>query len=109
MGLFLVIGLNKIRKLGTHHTAAKRDVRRTADGAEPFAAATVAGPDESALDALRLTIDEILAPLPPSHREVVERRVAGDRWPNRRRDRPGQAVGRAHPARLPHPTLRTPR
>ena len=79
--LFLVIGLNKIRKLGPHHTAAKRDVRRTADGAEPFAAATVAGPDESALDALRLTIDEILAPLPPSHREVVERRVAGEQVP----------------------------
>ena len=79
--LFLVIGLNKIRKLGTHHTAAKRDVRRTADGAEPFAAATVAGPDEAALDALRLTIDEILAPLPPSHREVVELRVAGEQVP----------------------------
>ncbi|CAN5352083.1 hypothetical protein BH11PLA2_BH11PLA2_31540 [soil metagenome] len=76
--LFLVIGLNKIRTAGVHHTAAKRDVRRTTAG-EGFdrATAVTAAEDETALATLRMTIDELLGPLPPSYREVIDLRIAG--------------------------------
>lgn len=76
--LFLVIGLNKVRAVAAHHTAAKRDVRATAAGPEFDAAADrTPADDEAALTVLRMTIDEILAPLPADHREIVELRVAG--------------------------------
>ena len=76
--LFLVIGLNKVRKAGAHHTAAKRDVRQTAGGAEyDRAVDATPGADEEALAALRLTIAEVLDPLPPSHREIIDLRIAG--------------------------------
>lgn len=72
--LFLVIGLNKIRAAAVHHGAAKRDVNRTT----AFAEAVDAGSDdESALLLLKLTIDEFLAPLPESYREIVHLRIAG--------------------------------
>lgn len=73
--LFLVIGLNKVRAVAAHHRAAKRDVAATGD--DVAAAADAAGADDASLTALRLTIDEILARLPPAYREVVELRVAG--------------------------------
>ncbi|QDU21291.1 RNA polymerase sigma factor [Urbifossiella limnaea] len=72
--LFLVIGLNKVRAVAAHHRAAKRDVAAT--GGDITSAAAPESDDES-LTALRLTIDEILARLPPAYREVVELRVAG--------------------------------
>jgi RNA polymerase sigma-70 factor, ECF subfamily len=73
--LFLVIGLNKVRAVAAHHKAAKRDVRQTV-GTD----ALEAGPPADAEDDLRvlqMTIDELLAPLPPVHREIVTLRVAG--------------------------------
>ena len=76
--LFLVIGLNKIRASARHHKAGKRDVRQTAAG-EAFdrAVEAVDGPDEWALTALRMTIDELLQPLPESYREVIRMRIDG--------------------------------
>lgn len=73
--LFLVIGLYKVRAAAVHHRAAKRDVRQM----EPAAALEQGAvtPDDVALNALRLTIDEALAPLPPRYREVVRLRVDG--------------------------------
>lgn len=73
--LFLVIGLYKVRAAAVHHRAAKRDVRQMEPGAalEQWAGT----PDDVALNALRLTIDEVLAPLPPHYREVVRLRVDG--------------------------------
>src|SRR5262245_8635214 len=74
--LFLVIGLNKIRAVAGHHKAAKRDVRQTAAGeAVETGGATV--PDETALRTLELTIDELLAPLPETHREIIRMRTDG--------------------------------
>lgn len=76
--LFLVIGLNKVRAVAAHHKAAKRDVRKTTS-AEALAA-TAAQPNTTSDDDLRelqLTIDELLAPLPPGHREIILLRVAG--------------------------------
>lgn len=76
--LFLVIGLNKIRAVAAYHKAAKRDVRQTAVGGEYEKALDSApGSDDEAMRSLRLTIDELLAPLPPTHREIIDLRVAG--------------------------------
>jgi RNA polymerase sigma-70 factor, ECF subfamily len=76
--LLLVIGLHKIRAVGAFHRAARRDVRQTAGGeAYELALGTEAGQDESALNVLRLVIDEVLAELPPSHRPIVELRIEG--------------------------------
>ena len=76
--LFLVIGLNKIRKVAAFHKAAKRDVRQTAVGAGyDQAVVQTPGSDEEALHSLQLTIEELLAPLPESHRAIIELRAAG--------------------------------
>src|SRR5262249_3952677 len=74
--LFLVIGLNKIRAVAGYHKAAKRDVRQTAGG-EAVETATPAVPDDIARRTLELTIDELLAPLPETHREIVRLRTDG--------------------------------
>jgi RNA polymerase sigma-70 factor (ECF subfamily) len=76
--LFLVIGLNKVRAVAAFHKAARRDVRATAAGGEfEKAADTAPAADDAALHALQMTIDELLAPLPPTHREIVELRIGG--------------------------------
>jgi RNA polymerase sigma-70 factor (ECF subfamily) len=76
--LFLVIGLNKIRAVAAYHKAAKRDVRQTSAGGD-YERAVESAPesDGAALATLRMTIDELLAPLSPSHREIIDLRVAG--------------------------------
>ena len=76
--LFLVIGLNKIRAVAAYHKAVKRDVRQTLAGGDYEKALDAApGSDDAALATLRMTIDELLAPLGPSHREIIDLRVAG--------------------------------
>jgi RNA polymerase sigma-70 factor (ECF subfamily) len=76
--LLLVIGLHKIRAVGAFHRAARRDVRQTAAGeAYDRAIDTRSGRDDSALDILRLVIDELLEAVPASHRPIVELRIEG--------------------------------
>src|SRR5688572_11927936 len=76
--LFLVIGLNKIRKVAAYHKAAKRDVRQTAVGAGfDQAVAVTPWSDQEALHTLQMTIDELLSPLPESHRAIIDLRAAG--------------------------------
>jgi RNA polymerase sigma-70 factor (ECF subfamily) len=76
--LLLVIALNKIRDLGDFHRAARRDMRRTADGATyDQAIESESGQDDSALTILRLVIDEVLETLPPTHRPIIELRIEG--------------------------------
>ena len=76
--LFLVIALNKIRNAAAHHTAAKRDVRQTVhigdSGAGGVPAVT---PDDTELTALRLVIDDAIAALPESSRDMVRLRIDG--------------------------------
>jgi RNA polymerase sigma-70 factor (ECF subfamily) len=72
--LFLVIGLNKVRALAAHHRAGKRDVRHTAGSA---AIAATAATDDEDLRILETTIEELLAPLPELHREIITLRIAG--------------------------------
>jgi RNA polymerase sigma-70 factor, ECF subfamily len=76
--LLLVIALNKVRATGAFHRAAKRDVRRTAGG-EAFERAVESRPgrDGSALDTLRLVIQELLEGLPEAHRRIIELRIEG--------------------------------
>jgi DNA-directed RNA polymerase specialized sigma24 family protein len=76
--LLLVIALNKVRATAAFHRAAKRDVRRTAGG-DAFERAVEgrSGHDESALDFLRMVIDELLEGLPESHRRIIELRIEG--------------------------------
>lgn len=76
--LLLVISLNKIRKVAAFHRAAKRDVRKTADGG--ISDALLQGrsvDDPEALGALRLVIEETLADLPMSQRHIVIWRIEG--------------------------------
>jgi RNA polymerase sigma-70 factor (ECF subfamily) len=76
-GLFLVIALNKLRAEESFYRAEKRDISRTRDVAEPEADGLRAGDDGCAEATLRLTIDETLATLPPTHRPLVEYRIQG--------------------------------
>ena len=71
--LFLVIGLNKIREAAVHHHAGKRDSRQTTGGGA--ADAVTAENEDIALVALRMAIDDVLAPLPDTYKEIVRLRV----------------------------------
>jgi RNA polymerase sigma-70 factor (ECF subfamily) len=73
--LLLVIGLNKVRAVAAFHKAARRDVRQTTstEALLQYPEAT----EEDDLRVLQLTIDELLAPLPPSHRDIITLRIAG--------------------------------
>ncbi len=73
--LFLVIGLNKVRAVAAHHKAAKRDVRQTAGGEAVEGAMPSSVEDDYRL--LQMTIDEMLAPLSATHREIITLRIAG--------------------------------
>jgi RNA polymerase sigma-70 factor (ECF subfamily) len=76
--LLLVIALNKVRAAGSHHRAAKRDVRRTvAVEAHEAAIEQASSQDEAALTVLRLVVEEVLEALPESHRKIVELRIEG--------------------------------
>lgn len=77
--LLLVIGLNKIRTLGAFHNAAKRDVRNTKLG--PTFEATLdseQGSDQISLAILKMTIDELLEPLPEAHQQIIQLRIEGN-------------------------------
>jgi RNA polymerase sigma-70 factor (ECF subfamily) len=77
--LFLVIALNKIRALGQHHRAAKRNVGRTEelDQLQAFVPDD-ASKDESAFRVLRLTINELLDELPEVEATIVMLRIDGN-------------------------------
>ena len=74
--LLLVISLNKVRGLGEHHRAAKRDVGHTTE-IEKVAPFLADSGDEQAYRTLRLTIDELLADLPVAQREMIAMRIEG--------------------------------
>ncbi len=70
--LFLVISLNKIRKKGEHHRAAKRDVGRT----QSIGDMQLESNDTPSM-ILKMTIDELISKLPVEHQEVVRDRIHG--------------------------------
>ena len=76
--LLLVIALNKVRTLGAHHRAQKRDVARTAGGADfDRAVEGAAGGDEAALSVLRMVVDDVLQGLDETPRRMIEMRIEG--------------------------------
>lgn len=73
--LLLVISLNKLRKLGIHHRALKRDARRT-QGGDAVGALSNGDAQEAAVH-LRMTIDELLEQLDESAVRIVRLRMEG--------------------------------
>jgi RNA polymerase sigma-70 factor (ECF subfamily) len=74
--LLLVISLNKVRALGAYHRAGKRDISATVRIADQKQPSASAGEDQE-FQALRLTIAELLAELPPPQPEVITLRIEG--------------------------------
>ena len=73
--LFLVIALNKVRRLGEYHRANKRNVGQTSL-LNDFQLSREQ-PAEDSLRILQLTIDEILASSPEHVRQMVKLRIDG--------------------------------
>ena len=73
--LLLVISLNKLRRLGQHHRAAKRDARRTVGGEEVTHLPKT--DDGGAVAHLRLTIQELLESLDATTCRIIELRMEG--------------------------------
>ncbi|MBX7166425.1 MAG: hypothetical protein K1X74_08745 [Pirellulales bacterium] len=76
--LLLVIGLNKIRTVAAYHRAAKRDVGVSLGGGSlVMASDELPSGDETSLAILRMVIDETLAQLPATHRQILNLRIEG--------------------------------
>lgn len=75
--LILVIALNKIRGLGIHHRADKRDARRTQTIGHWGAHGGADGTHEAALATLNMVIAELLTELPEASRRMIELRIEG--------------------------------
>jgi DNA-directed RNA polymerase specialized sigma24 family protein len=71
------VALNKVRAVGAHHRAAKRDIRRSSQVEADHLTAVASTEDEKAVAVLRMTIDELLENLSESQRKIVELRLAG--------------------------------
>lgn len=71
--LLLVITLNKIRTLATHHRAQKRDVTRTSQ--DRFQESRAA--DDRSLHTLEVVLDDFLSNLPEIQAEVAQLRMEG--------------------------------
>ncbi len=77
-GLFLVITLNKIRKLGAFHRAGKRDVRLTthAEIMDQPAENTIIDRQRT-YEILRMVVEDILKDLPRIQQSIVKLRIEG--------------------------------
>ncbi|MEM7316653.1 MAG: sigma-70 family RNA polymerase sigma factor [Planctomycetota bacterium] len=75
--LLTTIALNKIRTVGKHHRAEKRDIRKTSAMEAELAAKITAGQDEAAFHILKLTISEMLDGMSESQRRIIELRLEG--------------------------------
>ena len=71
--LFLVIALNKVRRLGKLHRRKRRDVAAT----QPIESTTVESDKTDALMTLQLSINELLEVLPGDKRQMIEMRIQG--------------------------------
>ncbi len=71
-GLFLVISLNKIRKKSEYFQAAKRDTSRTKPIRDNYPAT-----DQSPVEILRITVDELISMLPEEYQGVIRDRIQG--------------------------------
>jgi RNA polymerase sigma-70 factor, ECF subfamily len=75
-GLLMVLALNKIRNLVSHHRAGKRAVQQTTALSDIESHLALASNDEAA-GFLRMVLDEYLAGLPESNRCIIRLRIEG--------------------------------
>ncbi len=75
--LLTTIALNKVRSLGAHHRAAKRDIRRTSGADQEVLVAHAVTADETAANELRLTIASLLQNLDTSEQQIINLRLEG--------------------------------
>jgi RNA polymerase sigma-70 factor (ECF subfamily) len=75
-GLLMVLALNKIRNLVSHHRAGKRAVHHTTSLPDMESHRALATND-SAAALLRLVLNEYLAGLPQSNRRIIQLRIEG--------------------------------
>jgi RNA polymerase sigma-70 factor (ECF subfamily) len=80
--LLLVLALNKVRRLAVHHRADKRNVKHTVstEHLESLPDSS-AGEDPEAVRILELVVQEILAEMTPSQRQIIELRIEGHSIP----------------------------
>ncbi len=76
--LFLVIALNKVRRLGEYHRAAKRDVGQTMalDRFEEHVSGLQNWEDQS-YNVLQMTVTQLLDELPEVQRQMIMMRIEG--------------------------------
>lgn len=74
--LLAVITLNKIRTVGSHHRAAKRDIRKSS-AAELSTLGNAVSTDENALRVLHLTIQDVVGSLPEKQQKIIQLRLEG--------------------------------
>jgi len=75
-GLLMVLAVNKIRNLVSHHRAGKRAVQNTISLPDLESHPAFAS-DDSAAALLRLVMDEHLAGLPKSNQSIIRLRIDG--------------------------------
>jgi RNA polymerase sigma-70 factor, ECF subfamily len=76
--LLLVLALNKIRSLATHHRAQKRDVARTKHHNQlEKTQVGLSGDDEVAYETMRMVVDELVSSLPAPQDKIVKLRIEG--------------------------------
>lgn len=75
--LLTTIALNKVRTVGAHHRAAKRDIRRTTSSDNVVLEAQAVSADETAAHELRLTIATLLDNLGQSEQTIIQLRLDG--------------------------------
>lgn len=76
--LFLVLALNKIRKLASFHRADKRDAGRTiATESSSDLPAGISGEDANAYETMRMVVGELMSKLPPTQDKIIQLRIEG--------------------------------
>ncbi|MCA9172965.1 MAG: hypothetical protein KDB14_00550 [Planctomycetales bacterium] len=76
--LFLVIALNKVRRIGQFHRAAKRNIASTRQFQQQSEAGTSdKSADDQAFMVLRMTVDDLLKQQSESQREIIMLRIEG--------------------------------
>lgn len=75
--LLLVITLNKVKRKGAYHRADKRDVQRTQPHQQAELNAKIDGDEALAYQFLQMSVDEVIAHLPPASQMIVRLRIEG--------------------------------
>jgi RNA polymerase sigma factor (sigma-70 family) len=75
-GLLMVLALNKIRNLVSHHRAGKRAIHHTT-ALSDIESHVALSTNDSAAALLRMVLDEYLSGLPDSNRCIIQLRIEG--------------------------------